>query len=379
MLLLSLSCGGPDDGGGTDTDGTSVVGLFEGLFDDVVTGFNFPFDIAIAPGKALEDQETEGEDDPAYDDLIAPGVIVVANYGTSELMLAGDPTGGSGGAATPLLDGTAEGLMGATAVAITPDRFVWATFEQGGVDGNGGIAILDPDGALVQVIDGGVDAMAFANPGGICFGGATDDGNGALVDSFVFVINLGDGTAWRIDADDTAGANPVVTRVGTGLARGTPGSPGSPGNGITTSSELPQGGARGCAFHEGNLYVADAQNARIVRFDGAHDDGEITGVALEDTPAELVTYPTDVTVNDEGFLIVISYDNAHAFVTLELPGGGFVDNGLHDLNVNAGNYGTAVAFETIWFTRANNKNGSLRAVTPDQSHPPGTYEPFPPQ
>ena len=86
-----------------------------------------------------------------------------------------------------------------------------------------------------------------------------------------------------------------------------------------------------------------------------------------------------VTVNDDGFLIVISYDNAHAFVTLELPGGGFVDNGLHDLNVNAGNYGTAVAFETIWFTRANNKNGSLRAVTPDLDHPPGTYEPFPPQ
>ena len=171
----------------------------------------------------------------------------------------------------------------------------------------------------------------------------------------------------------------TLTRVGGGLATGTPGVPGSPGSELTSSSELPQGGARGCAFHDGNLYVADAQNARIVRFDGAHDGSELEAVALEETPAELVTYPTDVTVNSEGVLIVISYDNAHAFVTLELPHGGFLDNGLHDLNVNSGNYGTAVASETIWFTRANNKNGSLRAITPDLEHRPETYEPFPAQ
>lgn len=84
-------------------------------------------------------------------------------------------------------------------------------------------------------------------------------------------------------------------------------------------------------------------------------------------------------INADGYLVVISYDNAHAFVTLELPGGGFVDNGLHDLNVNSGNYGTAVSGDTIWFTRANNKNGTLRAVTPLQEDPPTTYEPFPTQ
>ncbi|MFV8754621.1 hypothetical protein ACNOYE_29075, partial [Nannocystaceae bacterium ST9] len=75
----------------------------------------------------------------------------------------------------------------------------------------------------------------------------------------------------------------------------------------------------------------------------------------------------------------ISYDNAHAFVTLELPEGGFIDDGLQDLNVNAGNYGTAVAFGTIWFTRANNSNGTLRAITPEQDVPPTTEGPFPPQ
>jgi hypothetical protein len=78
-------------------------------------------------------------------------------------------------------------------------------------------------------------------------------------------------------------------------------------------------------------------------------------------------------------LIVISYDNAHAFVALETPGGGFLDNGLHDLNVNSGNYGLAVAENSIWFTRANNQNGSLRAVTPNQGEPPSTAGPFPPQ
>ena len=102
-------------------------------------------------------------------------------------------------------------------------------------------------------------------------------------------------------------------------------------------------------------------------------------MGLEDLGAGLVTYPTDLTINDEGYLIIISYDNAQAFVTVELPTGRFVDNGLHDLSVNAGNYGTAVAAGTVWFTRANNQNGTLRAITPTQDVLPTTEGPFPPQ
>ena len=100
---------------------------------------------------------------------------------------------------------------------------------------------------------------------------------------------------------------------------------------------------------------------------------------LDDAPAELLTYPTGVTINSEGALIVISYDNAHAFVSLELPDGAFIDNGLNDLNVNAGNHGVQVAADSIWFTRANNSNGALRAVTIDQDHPPSTGGDFPVQ
>lgn len=377
LLVLAVSCRAPDDG--DDPSETTEVGTFSGLFDDIVTGFNFPFDIAIAPGKPHPDDE-DAEDDPdAYDDVIAPGVIVVASYGTSELMLAGDPTDG-GGQARSLFDGTSVDLRGPTAIAMSPDRVVWGTFEQGGDGGGGGIVVLEPvDGQRVQLLDGAFDREAFQNPGGICFGGAVEDDEGHAVGWFWFFVNLGDGTAWRVDAADTVGTDVTLTRVGSGLATGTPGRPGGPGNEITSSSDLPQGGARGCVFHDGNLYVADAQNARIVRFDGAFDGRDLEAIPLEDTPPELVTYPTDVAVNSEGVLIVISYDNAHAFVTLELPHGGFLDNGLHDLNVNSGNYGIAVASETIWFTRANNKNGSLRAVTPDLEHAPETYEPFPTQ
>ncbi|MCX4239157.1 NHL repeat-containing protein [Paraliomyxa miuraensis] len=377
LLVLALSCRG-DEGNEGDPSQTSEVGTFSGRFDNVVTGFNFPFDIAIAPGKPHPD---DAEEDPeAADDLIAPGVIVVANYGTSELMLAGDPTDEGGGQARSLLDGTSVDLRGATAVSMTPDRFVWGTFEQGGEGDGGAIVVLEPvEGRRVQLLDGTLDRDAFRNPAGVCFGGAIEDDEGNQAEWFWFFVNLGDGTAWRVNARDTMGTDPSLTRVGGGLAIGTPGRPGSPGNEITSSNDLPQDGARGCAFHDGNLYVADAQNARIVRFDRAHDGRDLEPVVLEDTPPELVTYPTDVTVNSEGVLIVISYDNAHAFVTLELPYGGFLDNGLHDLNVNSGNYGTAVASETIWFTRANNKNGSLRAITPDHDHTPETYEPFFPQ
>jgi hypothetical protein len=194
-----------------------------------------------------------------------------------------------------------------------------------------------------------------------------------------FVVNLGDGSAWRIEATSTDGTDVVFERVGGGLAIGRAGSPGRPGAGLTSSRDLPEGGARGCAYSDGSLYVADAQNARVVRFDDADVAENVPGISLENTPSNLVTYPTGVTVNDEGNLIVISNDNAHAFVSLLLPGGDFYDDGLQDLNVNAGNYGVAVAHETIWFTRANNSNGALRAVTPYRDSAPSTVGPFPPQ
>lgn len=355
--ILTAGCG-CDDGGGP----TSEVGTFDGLFDDVATGFNFPFDIGIVPETS---ESSEG--------AIA-GDIVVASYGTSEIMLAPDP--GSGPVeAQSLFSGPDEGLMGAMAVSIPPDGTLWAAFEQGGEGDAGGVVVLSPAGEALSVIDGATDAAAFAHPGGLCWGGPIGT-EGAMQ---FFIVNMGDGTAWRIEVADSAGTDPVLTRVGSGLATGTTGNPGTPGSGLTSSSDLPQGGARGCAYLYGSLYVADAQNARVVRFDAVDSGEDLAPVALEDTPPELVTYPTDVTVNDEDVLIVISYDNAHAFVALGTPSGAFVDNGLYDLNVNSGNYGVAVARETIWFTRANNQNGTLRAVTPEQDIPPSTLGPFPPQ
>lgn len=362
--LTGLACSDERDDADGGGDSTSEVGTFDGLFDEVATGFNFPFDIAIVP------------DDPDTDDDEEGGDIYVANYGTSEVMFVRDPSGEtSTGGAESFFDGTSEGFMGTTAVSIPDHEAIWVSFEQGGATGNGGIVVLSPDGDVLNVLDGDDNAAAFGNPGGLCFGGWTSDD----LEAHIFMINLGDGSAWRIDGTDTVGADPVFTKVGEGLATGTPGNPGTPGNGLTSSKDLPEGGARGCAYADGSLYVADAQNARVVRFDGAGDEGDLDGAALEDTPSELLTYPTDVAINEEGDLIVISYDNAHAFVSLELPSGGFIDNGLHDLNVNSGNYGTAVANDTIWFTRANNSNGSLRAITRDQETPPSTHGPFPPQ
>ena len=64
---------------------------------------------------------------------------------------------------------------------------------------------------------------------------------------------------------------------------------------------------------------------------------------------------------------------------LETPTGAFQDNGLHDLNVNSGNVAAQVADGTIWFTRGNNANGSLRAITPDMDTRPRTDGVFPPQ
>jgi hypothetical protein len=344
-------------------DDTTWVGAFDGLFDGVATGFNFPLDIAIVP------------DDPHTDD-VEGGDIYVANYGTSEVMRVPDPSGqASVGPAEAFFDGTSEGLSGATAVSIPEDGRIWAAFEQGGAGGNGAIVVLEQDGTVVDVLDGDDDPQAFANPGGLCWGGSADEDPLARA----YMVNLGDGTAWRIEAADTAATDATFVRVGSGLATGQPGSPGSPGSGLSTAQDLPAGGARGCAYASGSLYVADAQNARIVRFDDADTDVDMDGVALEDTPPDLVTHPTDVAVNSDGFLIVISYDNAHAFVSLELPDGSFVDNGLHELNVNAGNYGVALAHQTIWFTRSNTQNGTLRAITPDPDEPPTTAGPFPPQ
>jgi hypothetical protein len=360
LLPLLTACPASDDAG---DDETSLVGSFDGLFDDVATGFNFPFDIGIAP------------DDPVTTDAVEGGDIFVANYGTSEILRVSNPSDMTSVAAEPFFDGASEGLAGAMAVSVPAHTHVWAAFEQGGVDDAGGVVVLDEAGTALAVFDASVDPDAFANPGGICFGGWSED---ALTAHF-FITNLGDGTAWRMDVGALDGTDPVFTRVGSGLATGTLGNPGSPGNELSSSTDLPEGGARGCVYAGGSLYVADAQNARVVRFDDADLNGDIEALLLEETPPDLVTYPTDLTINSDGYLIVISYDNAHAFVTLELPDGGFIDDGLQDLNVNAGNYGTAVAFGTIWFTRANNANGTLRAITPEQDILPTTVGPFPPQ
>lgn len=349
---------GPSGGGGT-----TQVGTFSGLFDNVVDGYNFPLDIAIVPAHIVE--ESGG---------ILPGDILAANYGTSEILLATDPSGPNAQAtAEPFFDGTSSGLRGATAVAMAPDGHVWAAFEQGGDGDDGGVVVLSPTGEEVQVLDNGELSGAFARPGGVCYGGIVSDET--MV--WFYLVNMDDGTAWRIEASDWDGADAVAVRVGSGLATGSAGNPGTPGNGLTSSNDLPEDGARGCVYDFGSLYVADAQNQRVVRFDDADLGEDITPGSLDDVPNDLLTYPTGVTVNSEGALIVISYDNAHAFVSLTLPGGGFIDNGLQDLNVNSGNHGVQVAHDTIWFTRANNSNGALRAITADQQHPPSTDGPFP--
>jgi hypothetical protein len=258
-------------------------------------------------------------------------------------------------------------------VSVPGDGTVWAAFERGGDGDAGGIVVLDDSGSRIALIDGATQAGAFANPGGICYGGELGGR------SLFYFTNKGDGTVWRVSAASTAGDDPQIEQVGAGLATGTLGNPGTVSSPVSNKKDLPEGGVRGCASAGGRVYVADAQNARIVRFDEADSGSDINGVALEDTPPDLVTYPTDVTINSEGALIVISFDNAHAFVSLELPGGGFLDNGLHDLNVNSGNYGTQVGDGTIWFTRANNTNGALRAITQDQQHPPTTTGLYPAQ
>jgi hypothetical protein len=374
FLFATTLCACADDGDGASgtgdgADGTSEVGTFDGLFENLASGLNFTLDLAVVPHANTGDGDGDGDGDgePLTGDLFA------ANYGTSELLLIPDPSGETDPTpAQPFFDGTSEGFRGATAVSIPPDGTIWGAFEQGGEGERGGLVALDSSGQLLARFDGSDHAEAFQNPSGLCFGSHDDSGQ------LMFMVNLTDGSAWRIDASDGQGSDATFTRVGGGLAEGTPGNPGSPGNTIK-STDLPVGGARGCAYADGSLYVADAQNARVVRFDHADTDSELEGLALEDTPAELLTHPTGVSVNEDGYLLVISSDNAHAFVALELPGGGFVDNGVHDLNVNSGNYAMALANDTIWFARANNTNGTLRAVTPDQETPPNTNSPFPPQ
>jgi hypothetical protein len=356
-----IGCGDDNNGnsGGPGPDNTTDVGTFDGLFDDVVTGFNYPYDIGIVPG-SLQWEET----------AIVSGDILVANYGTSEVLLARDPAGGS---AESFYFGGDDGLRGAMAISIPPDGSVWAAFERGGDGDNGGIAVLDDGGSLLSLIDNSVVAGAFANPGGICYGETVADG-----DPVMFVVNKGDGTLWRLTADSN-GDNATAEQVGAGLATGGPGNPGTPPDGVGQKNDLPEGGARGCAYLNGYVYVADAQNSRVVRFDDADVETDLSGAELNDTPADLITYPTDITINSEGALIVISFDNAKAFVSLETPDGGFIDNGIHDLNVNSGNYGTQVADDTIWFTRANNANGALRAITPNQETDPTSTGAFPAQ
>ena len=359
LLVAPLGC--RNDG---EADDTSAIGAFDGLFDGVATGMNFPLDIGIAP------------DDPLTEDDVEGGDIYVANYGTSEIMWVRDPSDSEGGEdASPIFDGTSIGFAGPMAVSVPTFDRVWTAWEQGGEGDAGGLAILDADGNLIASFDNADAPEAFANPGGLCFGGWDED----MVTAYFYLVNFGDGSAWRIEASSVDGDDAAFTQIGGGLSTGTPGNPGSPGNGLTSSSDLPQGGARGCAYDLGSLYVADNQSDQVVRFDDAASNDGIDALTLEDLPGGRLNNPVDLTVNDEGYLIIISYENANALLTVELPRGGFIDDGLQDLSVNAGNYGIAVATGTVWFTRANNQNGTLRAVTPSQDIRPSTAGPFPPQ
>jgi hypothetical protein len=147
-VLLSVGGGcREDDGHGDDT---TLVGAFEGLHDDAAVGFNFPFDVGIVP------------DDPETDE-IEGGDIIVANYGTSEVMLVENPTEhGLGQAAVSFFDGTTEDLRGAMAVSVPHHERIWAAFEQGGDGGHGGIVVLDADGrlALTNRLHGGSGCAA---------------------------------------------------------------------------------------------------------------------------------------------------------------------------------------------------------------------------
>lgn len=365
ISLLSPVALGCDDSGSHGSGGgedTTLVGTFDGLFDNLVSGLNYAYDLAIVP-----------YDDITDDDNLLEGDILLANYGTSEILLAENPAAGP--QPSTFFDGAEEGFAGPMAVSVPPEGTVWAAFEQGGQGDHGGVVVLSEQGQVLNIIDDSVEAGAFDSPGGLCYGGHAEPDGPHLF----FLINKGDGTAWRIAVSSAAGDGAELTRVGSGLATGTTGNPGTPPEGVINKNDLPVDGARGCAYLAGRLYVADAQNAQIVRFDDADIGEDVAGVELEDTPAELVTYPTGVTINNEGTLIVMSADNAHAFVALETPGGGFIDNGLHDLNVNSGNFGTQVGDGTIWFTRANNTNGQLRAITANQSTPPTSGGVFPSQ
>ena len=359
FALATYGCGDDEEADG-DED-TTTVGTFSGLFDDVVVDFNYAYDIGLVPGGVTSEGGLIGGD------------ILVANYGTSEVLLARDPSGATGRSPEPFYDGAEAGLRGAMAVSVPPDGTVWAAFERGGESDNGGIVALSKTGERLALIDAAVEPGAFANPSGLCYGGVLE---GRIL---FFYVNKGDGTVWRISAGATDGKDLQLGRVGSGLATGSPGNPGTPPDGVKNKDDLPEGGARGCASLDGFVYVADAQNQRVVRFDDADVTDDVEGAALEDTPAELVTYPTGVTINNERALIVISFDNAHAFVSLETPHGAFIDNGLYDLNVNSGNYAVQVGDGTIWFTRANNENGALRAITQDSGTPPSTGGTFPAQ
>lgn len=359
VVVAAAGCG-DDETDGAEED-TTTVGTFSGLFDDLVVGFNYAYDIGLVPAGVVSEGGVTGGD------------IVVANYGTSEVLLARDPSGSAGQSAQAFYDGAEASLRGTMAVSVAPDGTVWAAFERGGENDKGGIVALSKTGERLALIDDAAEPGAVANPSGLCYGGELE---GRVL---FFWVNKGDGTAWRVSVSSTDGKDPLISRVGSGLATGLPGNPGVPPEGVKNKDDLPEDGARGCAYLDGFLYVADAQNQRVVRFEDANTKQEIESALLEDTPSELITYPTGVTINNERALIVISFDNAHAFVSLETPHGGFIDNGLYELNVNSGNYAVQVGDGTIWFTRANNENGALRAITQDSETPPSTGGTFPAQ
>ena len=105
--------------------------------------------------------------------------------------------------------------------------------------------------------DSGVDAAvadAFAHPGGLCYGGSTNE-NPAR--ELMFFVNLGDGTAWRISLASSVGDDPLLELVGGGLATGTPGNPGQPG---AADAPGPDGSPEGDVVEDAEIIDEDDQD-----------------------------------------------------------------------------------------------------------------------
>ena len=138
LILTGSACSGDrDDGEGDGGTETSEVGLFSGLFDNVATGLNYAYDIAIVPGPGGTGTATEA--------TALAGDILIANYGTSEVLRVPNPTDAAWPLAVePFFDGAEVGLAGPMGISVPGDGPVWVAFEWGGEGDQGGIAVLSP-------------------------------------------------------------------------------------------------------------------------------------------------------------------------------------------------------------------------------------------